>query len=58
MSMEGVTRSLSVAAGQRGIYPDSAHGSLFQYPALFVADVTRFLNIDAPFPTEEPGHPG
>jgi pimeloyl-ACP methyl ester carboxylesterase len=26
------------------IYPDAAHGSLFQYPQIFVADVTTFLN--------------
>src|SRR3984893_15225649 len=40
------------------IYPDAAHGSLFQYPALFVADVTRFLNAEAPFPTERDTHHG
>lgn len=32
------------------IYPDSAHGSHHQYPALFVADVTRFLDAEVPFP--------
>lgn len=26
------------------IYPDSGHGSLFQYPGLLVAHVTRFLD--------------
>src|SRR5271163_1200098 len=35
------------------IYPDSAHGSHHQYPALFVGDVTRFLDAEAAFPIQK-----
>jgi pimeloyl-ACP methyl ester carboxylesterase len=34
------------------VYPDSGHGSPYQHPALFVADVAQFLDAETPSPKE------
>ena len=43
-----------IPAAQLIVYPDSGHGSLFQYPdpvpELFIADIGRFLDAAVAFP--------
>ena len=41
--------SQEIPNAQLILYPDSGHGSLFQYPHLFVSHVARFLDADVAF---------
>jgi pimeloyl-ACP methyl ester carboxylesterase len=42
-------RENHIPGAQLIVYPDSGHGSLFQYPELFVGDVGHFLDAEVAF---------
>lgn len=52
-SQNSVILQRNLPNAQLILYPDSNHGSQYQYPALFVADVARFLAADVPFPIQK-----
>jgi pimeloyl-ACP methyl ester carboxylesterase len=47
-TINSYTMAQRIPNAQLIVYPDSGHGSLFQYPRTFVAHVTEFLDRDLP----------
>jgi pimeloyl-ACP methyl ester carboxylesterase len=48
-TINAYTVAQRIPRAQLVIYPDSGHGAIFQYPTLFVAHASRFLNADPAF---------
>ena len=55
-SVNSLTLQQNLPNAQLVLYPDANHGAQYQYPALFVADVARFLDAETPFPTPSEVH--
>jgi pimeloyl-ACP methyl ester carboxylesterase len=52
-TVNSLTLQQNLPNAQLILYPDANHGSQYQYPTLFVSDVTRFLDADNPFPMQK-----
>jgi pimeloyl-ACP methyl ester carboxylesterase len=52
-TVNSLTLQQNLPNAQLILYPDANHGSQYQYPSLFVADVARFLDAENPFPIQK-----